>query len=290
MVHDRPSLTALAVSFARAVATVDARGPAYGIDPVAMRLLPLPLRLVVDAAAAGARFSRVPLLALRALSMGVINHAELRSLAIDEVARAALDQGATQIVILGAGLDARAWRLPEAANARTFEVDHPATQGYKRARAGRAEGHVRFVAVDFQKDSLDERLAAAGHDVKARTLWIWEGVTMYLPHEATIATLKIVSARSAAGSTIAMTYVTPDMVSLPPAMMPLVRAGFHALGEPLHGLLTPPEVKQTFDAMKITLEDDTGVPDWIARFAPSHRVRVRIAERLAVGTKRPNAA
>src|SRR4051812_38654810 len=153
MFDDLPSLTALAVSFARAVATVDRGAPGAGLDPVAIRLLPAPARAVVDAVAMTSAVTPLPARAVRLLSWGLVDHCELRSLSIDAVARAALRRGTKQLVILGAGLDARAWRLPEAQSARTFEIDHPATQRYKRARAGHATGELHFVPVDFERDA-----------------------------------------------------------------------------------------------------------------------------------------
>ena len=93
------------------------------------------------------------------------------------------DAGAPQVVILGAGLDGRAWRMPELRDVTVFEVDHPDSQREKAARAAallRVAREVRFVPVDFTRDRLDEPLAAAGHDPARPTTWIWEGVVMYL--------------------------------------------------------------------------------------------------------------
>jgi methyltransferase (TIGR00027 family) len=214
-----------------------------------------------------------------------VDHCEMRSLSIDAVAREALNGGATQLVILGAGLDARAWRLPEAGRARTFEVDHPATQRYKRARAGRATGELHFVPVDFERDSLDARLAEAGHDAAARTMWIWEGVTPYLPLEATRATLGVVAARSARGSTLAMTYARPEMSNLPAATKPFIRGAFALAGEPLRGLVTTDALRAMVESVAMLLEDDSGMDEWVARYRPSHAVPIRLAERLAVCRK-----
>lgn len=282
---DLPSFTAMAVSFARAVVTLDEASPAAGLDPVAARLLPRPVGAVVKGVEWGARISPLTLRAVRLLSLGVIDHCELRSLAIDSVVRAAL-RDARQLVVLGAGLDARAWRLPEAVGARVFEVDHPSTQRYKRARAGAAEADVHFVAVDFERDSLDERLAAAGHDANAPTVWIWEGVTMYLPRAATLATLDVVRRRSSPGSTLAVTYVTPELWNLPPTLVPLILRTFHLGGEPLQGTMTREEMGDALSGAGFDRIADDGVADWGHRFRPEKAVRVRLAERLAVAERR----
>ena len=145
----------------------------------------------------------------RAISFGVVDHCELRSLAIDAVVVDALERDVPQFVILGAGLDARALRLAAASRATVFEVDHPATQRYKRARVPVGERAARFVAVDFERDSLNDRLAEAGHDVSRPTVWVWEGTTMYLAPEATRATIDVVARRSAPRSVLAVTNLRP---------------------------------------------------------------------------------
>jgi methyltransferase (TIGR00027 family) len=91
----------------------------------------------------------------------------LRTATIDAAVRDAIAAGATQLVILGAGYDGRAWRIPELAGVRVFEVDHPATQGEKRAHLAElpaAHGIVSFVSIDFERESLDTVLDQAGHD------------------------------------------------------------------------------------------------------------------------------
>ena len=120
----------------------------------------------------------------------------------------ALDAGCEQVVVLGAGLDSTALRLADRLSAvPTFEVDHPATQAYKRrvlAELDAAE-HVRFAPVDFERDSLAAALAAAGWDPARPTFWSWLGVTMYLTDAAIFATLGFV-ATSAPGSVVVTNY------------------------------------------------------------------------------------
>src|SRR5207245_167359 len=124
----------------------------------------------------------------------------VRTVAIDEEVRAA---AAPQVVILGAGFDGRAWRMPELAGTVVFEVDHPDTQRDKVARAAalpRLAREIRFVPVDFTRESLEEKLAAAGHDPARPTTWLWEGVVMYLTRPEIQATLAVVARRSTPGS------------------------------------------------------------------------------------------
>src|SRR4051812_41855631 len=135
----------------------------------------------------------------------------LRTAAIDAAVRDAIAAGATQLVILGAGYDGRAWRMPELAGVKVFEVDHPATQGDKRARLPELPppaGTVSFVSIDFERESLDAALDRAGHDRSSPTCWIWEGVVMYLTRDAMQGTLAGIAGRSAPGSTLIVNYHT----------------------------------------------------------------------------------
>src|SRR5207247_6302785 len=89
----------------------------------------------------------------------------LRTAAIDTAVRDAIAGGATQLVILGAGYDGRAWRMSELAGVRVFEVDRLATQGDKRAHLAElppATGIVIFVAIDFEREPLGAALEHAG--------------------------------------------------------------------------------------------------------------------------------
>ena len=97
--------------------------------------------------------------------------------------------GAKQYVILGAGMDTFAFREPEfLAKHRVFDVDHPLTQADKLERIARAgwtvPENLTFVPVDFTKDSLAERLIAAGFAPSVKSFFSWLGVTYYLSAEA----------------------------------------------------------------------------------------------------------
>ena len=129
---------------------------------------------------------------------------------LDDVLRDALADGVRSVVILGAGLDSRAYRVPGAVAARVFEVDHPSVLEVKKTRLQRHLGtlpsHVRFVAVDFETLDLAAALAPSGFDPGTRTLFLWEGVSQYISREALHDTLRFVG-RSAPGSRLAFSYV-----------------------------------------------------------------------------------
>ncbi len=137
---------------------------------------------------------------------GMINFAMARERHIGDVMVRELRDGADQIVVLGAGFDTRAYRMPDAAHVPVFEVDHPVTQAAKReALRGVVDplpGNVHFVGVDFDNDDLGERLRAAGYDENKRTLFVWQGVIVYLTREGADRTLEFIAKHSAPGSAV----------------------------------------------------------------------------------------
>jgi len=142
---------------------------------------------------------------------GVNGYLLARERYIDDTLQRFLEEGLQQLVILGAGFDARAFRFDLAGGVKTFEVDHPATQADKLEKVRRIFGglpaHVTYVPVDFNTQSLPERLLSSGYDPALVSLFIWQGVSMYLTAEAIDATLSFVVHHSAPGSAIVFDYV-----------------------------------------------------------------------------------
>jgi methyltransferase (TIGR00027 family) len=187
----------------------------------------------------------------------------LRTAAIDTAVRTAIAGGATQLVILGAGYDGRAWRMPELGRVSVFEVDHPATQGDKRTRLSDMRpvtDVVHFVAIDFERESLGAALERAGHDSSAPTCWIWEGVVMYLTRDAMRATLTDLAGRSAPGSTLIINYHTVHRRFF-------ARLLFRLIGEPQISAWTPEEMAADLESVGFVVREDTNMADWNARFA-----------------------
>jgi len=149
-------------------------------------MLPIGLRLL-------ARASAVPILG-RGLTWfvdarwpGMRSSIIARTRLIDDWMLEATRGGAERVVLLGAGFDSRAWRLPFLAHIRVFEVDHPNTSAAKQRRLsiwGVDLRHVRFVQVDFDRQTIADRLAEAGFDYSQRAIGVWDGVTNYLQPEA----------------------------------------------------------------------------------------------------------
>jgi methyltransferase (TIGR00027 family) len=182
-------------------------------------------------------------------SPGLITWVLCRHRYIDDRLLAALAGDVEQVVILGAGYDMRAFRLAAELKYRpVFEVDYPATSRRKAKMLARHRSElpvtdVRVVEVDFQKDSLRERLQASGFQRGVRTFFVWEGVAMYLSRDAVKKTLSDLVALAAPGSDIVM-----DLWHLPEGsdwMSAAHRFGASALylvGEPVTFAIHPEDV------------------------------------------------
>jgi methyltransferase (TIGR00027 family) len=192
-----------------------------------------------------------------------------RTVEIDEAVRHA---AAPQLVILGAGLDGRAWRMPELGDAVVFEVDHPDSQRMKRERVTGmmpSAKEVRFVPVDFTRDSLSDALAAAGHDATLPTTWIWEGVVMYLTPAEVEKTLSVVAPRSAPGSCLVILYTSPAW------LLHIVGLLVKRLGEPFRSRFTAQEMRTLLEKHGFAVVRDEDIP----------RIGSAMAPEIAQGTK-----
>ena len=145
-------------------------------------------------------------------AMGTAALMLIRTKFIDEKLLQAIENGALQYVILGAGFDTRAYRFAEVLkDVRVFEVDGPPTQQYKRRRieavAGPPPANLTYVAIDFNHDKLADVLRQAGYDPAKKTFFTWEGVSMYVVDAGVRETLRAIAA-AAPGSTLVMDYTT----------------------------------------------------------------------------------
>jgi methyltransferase (TIGR00027 family) len=136
---------------------------------------------------------------------------------IDDEATGAFET-ATQMVLLGAGFDMRGLRLPAAARADCFELDHPETSLCKQAILKRAQrtlpGRVRYIGIDFNCQSIAEVLLRGGFDNSRPSCWIWEGVTNYLTAEAVDSVLRQIR-ETAKGNTLIFTYIDRAVLDHP---------------------------------------------------------------------------
>jgi len=134
---------------------------------------------------------------------------------IDDKILEALRTGIEAVVILGAGLDTRAYRLAALAEIPVFEVDLPENIEYKTARLehvyGRVPAHVRFVPVDFESQELESALAAQGYPTGQKSFFVWEAVTQYLTEGGVRRTFSFL-AKANAGSWLVFTYIRKDFI------------------------------------------------------------------------------
>jgi methyltransferase (TIGR00027 family) len=198
MKSDEPSLMALTVARQRAAHQLLDHGAILD-DPFAMKILREDERDVLQFA------NEQPLASIGRLFTAA------RSRIAEDVLSKAVEQGVRQVVILGAGLDTFALRNPHASRISIFEVDHPATQAWKRQRLVEAElvppPWLTFVPVDFERDDLQQKLKSAGFQRTSVTFFTWLGVVPYLTHDAIGGTLDYMA--SIQNSEVVFDYMEP---------------------------------------------------------------------------------
>lgn len=204
MKSTQSSITAAGIAIVRAVESSKPEGQRVCYDPYAVKFLN-PwfyrfIRVFIDTSYA------------ERTGAGVQGYLVARCRYIDDILQTSLENGLQQLVILGAGYDSRPYRFEQVREqAKVFEVDHPATQQVKmkkvRAVLGKLPGHVTYVGVDFNRETLEERLLDSGYGEHEKTLFIWEGVVMYLSEQAVDGTLKFIHDHSGAGSQVVFDYI-----------------------------------------------------------------------------------
>jgi len=272
--RDRPSRTAQRVAMSRAAHQL-LDDPRVLDDTLALLIIGAEdaAQLRSDPRRLAARFARH----LRAFVVARSRVAE------DELA-AAMRRGVHQYVILGAGLDTFAYRSPHAHTAlRIFEVDHPATQAWKRGRLEAADIGVppslTFVPIDFETQSLGSRLCEAGLRAEEPAFFSWLGVTMYLTRPVVMSTLRYVAEGLARGSGIVFDYAAPPAsLSLPRRLVyrALMRR-VAALGEPFRSFFAPQALSAELAALGFTHIENLGAAELNARYFKNRADRLRVA-------------
>ncbi len=193
---------------------------------------------------------------------------QVRTRVIDDALRAWIAGGGRQLVILGAGFDCRALRLPELAQhgVRVLEVDHPATQARKKSVLAQLGVHspAEYVTWDFEArpmEDLPDVLDEAGLDLARPVFTIWEGVTMYLTEPAIDASLRAIRAWSAPGSQLALTYFAKSRIETPSLLTRMMKAAVATFGEPWKFGWTPEELPAYLAARDFTLVRDVAMSD-----------------------------
>ena len=231
MDDERPSQTAEGAAVMRTLhQTLDA-APKILDDPISPRLVDPHSDIYKSRVELLERLPRHTSLRLKATFV-------MRSRFAEDSLAESFGDGVRQYVVLGAGLDTFAYRQPSWANSlRIFEVDHPATQRWKRRRLAEARislpNNVCFVPMDFENNTLERALSQAGLDIREATFFSMLGVSQYLTEAALYETLRLV--RSAPSrSEIVFSFIASDAV-LSADDVALVKAftvQFAAIGEP----------------------------------------------------------
>jgi methyltransferase (TIGR00027 family) len=197
-----------------------------------------------------------------------------RTLEIDDGLRA-LPPG-HQLVILGAGLDARAYRMRELSTSVAFEVDHPASQAFKvRQTKGLrpCTRELHHVPVDFERERLGERLAHAGHSTTVPTAWVFEGVISYLTAREVESTLDVIAERSAPGSRLLATYNEES------AVRRIFSGVTWRSGEPHRGFFTREQMRRLLEQRGFAVHSDRDGLErarrWRQRATPTDRFLMR---------------
>jgi methyltransferase (TIGR00027 family) len=274
------SRTAEYVALYRALETIEASREPLFRDPFASLFLSRRLSRIVRMA---------HLRPLRALleryadwrAPGARTSAIGRTRFIDDVVRRAIAEGARQLVLLGAGYDSRAHRMDELRGTRVFEVDRADIQAAKRHRveAARTLGEpaeVRYVALDFAKDDLGEKIEAAGWDRLTASIFVWEGVTNYLTETAVAKVLRLVGV-AAPGTLLVFTYIHRGVIDGTVRFYgadKLLR-NVKRLGEPWTFGLRPEDVGGFLAQSGLVLEEDLGADEYRGRYLRAGSADVR---------------
>jgi methyltransferase (TIGR00027 family) len=261
MERGQPSRTALAAATHRALHQVVEGGRIF-CDPLALRILGKDAESLQREASTDPSDRRMRIFIA------------LRTRVAEDALEAAVGAGVRQVCVLGAGLDTFAYRASLPPGARVYEVDHPATQAWKRARLAAAgiavPESLTYAPIDFERETLERGLAAAGFDRGQPAFFTWLGVVPYLTEAAIESTLRFV------GSLPAGTQVVFDYAEPPGSLAPDQRAERDAraarvasLGEPWRTYFEPELLHARLRALGFGEIHDLGPREMLERYLPS---------------------
>ncbi|HZY61945.1 MAG TPA: class I SAM-dependent methyltransferase [Edaphobacter sp.] len=269
MEHAKPSRTALRVAMRRAAHQLYDTAPLVLDDPIAVPILGH--TYAEEVRRTPTRPDRPWSVALRAFMVARSRYAE------DNLKRA-VEQGVSQYVLLGAGLDTFAHRNPYS-ELRVFEVDHPATQEWKQELLTTSNlAHPRgltYAPVDFEHQRLPEQLEAAGFNPDEPAFFAWLGVVPYLTLAAFRSTLRFIAARPR-GSGVVLDYGQPRHV-LPPLEQlahDSLSSRVQLAGEPFQLFFTPQEIARELHDFRSM--EDLGTSELNARYFTGRRDNLRL--------------
>jgi len=249
-------------------------------DPFAVHFIAPDLQRIV-------RWAAIPVLGglvrwyVDRLSPGAMTSGIARTRLIDDLLGTAVHEGFRRVMILGAGYDARAHRMPELACCRVVEVDHPATLASKQERLRGLlpgqPGHVAYVGADLTGRDLRDVWKEAGLGSDERTFILWEGVTHYLGEAAVDAVLRALSEMAAPGSRLLFTYLHGGLldgsVTFEMAHIPMKRVASE--GEPWIWGMRPDRLPDYLARRGFGLLSDVGADEYRVRYWGERGRRMR---------------
>jgi methyltransferase (TIGR00027 family) len=200
-----------------------------------------------------------------------------RSQYTEDLLAAAIAAGTRQYVLIGAGLDSYALRVPaNAQDVSIFEIDHPATQSYKLERIAQCglepPSRAQFLAADLRLETVEQVLSRSSFDRKQPAFFSWLGVSMYLTREANLACLGSIARAGATGSELVFTYIDEAAFAVDSresgGLFAQVQRRVASVGEPFLSGFDPAELGDELLGLGLQLEEDLGNRQLLRRFDP----------------------
>ena len=213
MIKEKPSPSAETVAAIRATESMRPKEEQVCYDSLAKEFLGPKFTLITKSRL----LTWIALRKAERTDPGAVGCIASRTRYIDDYLKVCINKGIEQLVIMGAGYDSRAYRFAELlGNVKVFELDQPVTQKVKIEKIkkifGSLPNQIIHVPIDFNSEKLDMRLFESGYNKILKTLFIWEGVTMYITAEAVDETLSFVTKNSGKGSSIIFNYIFKSVI------------------------------------------------------------------------------
>jgi methyltransferase (TIGR00027 family) len=248
MLQGSPSRTALGAAAHRAAHQVLEQGRIFS-DPLALRILGADAEEAVRIAETD--------LSRRRLRLFIA----VRSRFAEDALTVAVERGVRQVVVLGAGLDTYAYRTSVGDRLRIFEVDHPATQAWKRDRLAEASipvpPNLTFAPADFERETLADALSSSEFDSAQPTFFTWLGVVPYLTERAFFSTLGFI-AGLAGGAHVVFDYSNPQTSDDHNVAREALAARVASVGESFRSHYDTAALHARLVAMGLQVVDDIG--------------------------------
>lgn len=290
MKEGKASRTAQYMALFRALETTRPAGARLFNDPYAISFLASGLKKATQ-------LSRLPF--IRALVYkiihrkipGALSSGIARTKYIDDLLQYAINNGAQQVLILGAGFDTRGLRLGFLRNTPVIEIDHPSTSSYKanvlKTSLIRLPDNILYYQLDFNKESLDDMMSWNPVDLTKPTAIIWEGVTNYLTGPAIENVFRFLS-RFTGGSYIIFTYVHQLVLDNPQLFYGAEKllSDLDKLEERWTFGFKPEELKDYLNDFNWALLEDKGAVEYRRKYMPHNTEKGYEFYRVAFAKKR----